>query len=133
MTTELRGFYPEIEPYETGMLDVGDGPQRVLARGRVVDRDIPAVGRKRERDLPPDAARGARDEGGAVPRSASCDHGDGSVPARAGVPERSSALRISWTGAAPSTSSSRSCTRMPKPTFSPCRWPWLAGSWVRPL
>jgi proline iminopeptidase len=25
MTTELRGFYPEIEPYETGMLDVGDG------------------------------------------------------------------------------------------------------------
>ena len=27
MTTELRGFYPEIEPYETGMLDVGDGHQ----------------------------------------------------------------------------------------------------------
>lgn len=25
MTTELRGFYPEIEPFETGMLDVGDG------------------------------------------------------------------------------------------------------------
>lgn len=25
MTSELRGFYPEIEPYETGMLDVGDG------------------------------------------------------------------------------------------------------------
>ncbi len=25
MTTELRGLYPEIEPYETGMLDVGDG------------------------------------------------------------------------------------------------------------
>jgi proline iminopeptidase len=25
MTTELRGFYPEIEPYETGFLDVGDG------------------------------------------------------------------------------------------------------------
>jgi len=25
MTNELRGFYPEIEPYETGMLDVGDG------------------------------------------------------------------------------------------------------------
>lgn len=23
--TELRGFYPEIEPYETGTLDVGDG------------------------------------------------------------------------------------------------------------
>ncbi|THV14092.1 prolyl aminopeptidase [Rhizobium rhizophilum] len=27
MTSELRGFYPEIEPYETGMLDVGDGHQ----------------------------------------------------------------------------------------------------------
>lgn len=27
MTTELRGFYPEIEPFETGMLDVGDGHQ----------------------------------------------------------------------------------------------------------
>ncbi|WP_416796059.1 prolyl aminopeptidase [Ciceribacter azotifigens] len=25
MTNELRGFYPEIEPYETGFLDVGDG------------------------------------------------------------------------------------------------------------
>ncbi len=25
MTSELRGFYPEIEPYETGFLDVGDG------------------------------------------------------------------------------------------------------------
>ncbi|MFA7414802.1 MAG: prolyl aminopeptidase [Rhizobium sp.] len=25
MTNELRSFYPEIEPYETGMLDVGDG------------------------------------------------------------------------------------------------------------
>jgi proline iminopeptidase len=25
MMTELRGFYPEIEPFETGMLDVGDG------------------------------------------------------------------------------------------------------------
>lgn len=25
MTSELRGYYPEIEPYETGMLDVGDG------------------------------------------------------------------------------------------------------------
>lgn len=25
MTTELRGFYPEIEPFETGFLDVGDG------------------------------------------------------------------------------------------------------------
>jgi proline iminopeptidase len=25
MTTELRTFYPEIEPFETGMLDVGDG------------------------------------------------------------------------------------------------------------
>lgn len=24
---ELRGFYPEIEPFETGMLDVGDGHQ----------------------------------------------------------------------------------------------------------
>lgn len=27
MTTEMRGFYPEIEPFETGMLDVGDGHQ----------------------------------------------------------------------------------------------------------
>lgn len=27
MTTELRGFYPDIEPFETGMLDVGDGHQ----------------------------------------------------------------------------------------------------------
>ncbi|MFN3508256.1 MAG: prolyl aminopeptidase [Allorhizobium sp.] len=27
MTTELRAFYPEIEPFETGMLDVGDGHQ----------------------------------------------------------------------------------------------------------
>ncbi len=27
MTSELRGFYPEIEPFETGMLDVGDGHQ----------------------------------------------------------------------------------------------------------
>lgn len=27
MTTELRGVYPEIEPFETGMLDVGDGHQ----------------------------------------------------------------------------------------------------------
>jgi len=27
MTTDLRGFYPEIEPFETGMLDVGDGHQ----------------------------------------------------------------------------------------------------------
>jgi len=25
MTSELRGFYPDIEPFETGMLDVGDG------------------------------------------------------------------------------------------------------------
>lgn len=25
MTSQLRGFYPEIEPYETGFLDVGDG------------------------------------------------------------------------------------------------------------
>ncbi len=25
MTSELRGFYPEIEPFETGFLDVGDG------------------------------------------------------------------------------------------------------------
>lgn len=25
MTQELRGFYPEIEPFETGFLDVGDG------------------------------------------------------------------------------------------------------------
>jgi proline iminopeptidase len=25
MTTELLGFYPEIEPFETGFLDVGDG------------------------------------------------------------------------------------------------------------
>ncbi|PYB70891.1 prolyl aminopeptidase [Rhizobium wuzhouense] len=37
MTTELRGFYPEIEPYETGMLDVGDGHtvywERVGTRG----------------------------------------------------------------------------------------------------
>ncbi|MBC2774530.1 prolyl aminopeptidase [Rhizobium sp. AQ_MP] len=27
MTNELRGFYPEIEPFETGMLDVGEGHQ----------------------------------------------------------------------------------------------------------
>jgi proline iminopeptidase len=27
MTLELRGVYPEIEPFETGMLDVGDGHQ----------------------------------------------------------------------------------------------------------
>lgn len=27
MTTELRGVYPEITPFETGMLDVGDGHQ----------------------------------------------------------------------------------------------------------
>lgn len=27
MTTEMRGFYPEIEPFDTGMLDVGDGHQ----------------------------------------------------------------------------------------------------------
>lgn len=25
MSTELRGLYPEIEPFETGMLDIGDG------------------------------------------------------------------------------------------------------------
>src|SRR5690606_12637888 len=25
MTSDLRGFYPQIEPYETGFLDVGDG------------------------------------------------------------------------------------------------------------
>ncbi|MDH4441966.1 MAG: prolyl aminopeptidase [Rhizobium sp.] len=25
MTSDLRGFYPEIEPFETGFLDVGDG------------------------------------------------------------------------------------------------------------
>ena len=25
--TELRSYYPEIEPFETGMLDVGDGHQ----------------------------------------------------------------------------------------------------------
>ena len=25
MTSELRGFYPDIEPFETGMIDVGDG------------------------------------------------------------------------------------------------------------
>lgn len=35
--TELRGHYPEIEPYETGMLDVGDGHrvywERVGTRG----------------------------------------------------------------------------------------------------
>jgi proline iminopeptidase len=35
--TELRTFYPEIEPYETGLLDVGDGHQiyweRVGTRG----------------------------------------------------------------------------------------------------
>jgi len=35
--TELRTFYPEIEPYETGLLDVGDGQQiyweRVGTRG----------------------------------------------------------------------------------------------------
>ncbi|MFN7012085.1 MAG: prolyl aminopeptidase [Allorhizobium sp.] len=37
MTQELRGFYPEIEPYETGFLDVGDGHtiywERVGTRG----------------------------------------------------------------------------------------------------
>ena len=37
MTAELRGFYPEIEPYETGFLDVGDGHsvyfERVGTRG----------------------------------------------------------------------------------------------------
>jgi len=37
MTEELRGFYPEIEPFETGMLDVGDGHtiywERVGTRG----------------------------------------------------------------------------------------------------
>ncbi len=27
MTIELRSVYPEIEPFETGMLDVGDGHQ----------------------------------------------------------------------------------------------------------
>jgi hypothetical protein len=63
------------------LFDVGDSPQRVVARRRVVDRDVPAVGRERERDLPPDAACGARDEGGAVPRFATCGHGGGSVPA----------------------------------------------------
>ena len=35
--TELRTFYPEIEPYETGLLDVGDGHriywERVGTRG----------------------------------------------------------------------------------------------------
>jgi proline iminopeptidase len=25
MTSDLRGFYPEIEPYDSGLLDVGDG------------------------------------------------------------------------------------------------------------
>jgi len=37
MTQELRGFYPEIEPFETGFLDVGDGHkiywERVGTRG----------------------------------------------------------------------------------------------------
>jgi proline iminopeptidase len=37
MTVELRTFYPEIEPFETGMLDVGDGHtiywERVGTRG----------------------------------------------------------------------------------------------------
>ena len=37
MTSDLRGFYPEIEPYETGFLDVGDGHtiywERVGTRG----------------------------------------------------------------------------------------------------
>ena len=36
--TELRTFYPEIEPYETGLLDVGDGHriywERVGTRGK---------------------------------------------------------------------------------------------------
>lgn len=35
--SELRGFYPEIEPFETGMLDVGDGHtiywERIGTRG----------------------------------------------------------------------------------------------------
>jgi len=37
MTNELRGFYPETEPFETGFLDVGDGHtiywERVGTRG----------------------------------------------------------------------------------------------------
>jgi proline iminopeptidase len=37
MTSELRSFYPEIEPFETGMLDVGDGHsiywERIGTRG----------------------------------------------------------------------------------------------------
>ena len=37
MSADLRGLYPEIEPYETGMLDVGDGHaiywERVGAKG----------------------------------------------------------------------------------------------------
>ena len=37
MTSDLRGFYPEIEPFETGFLDVGDGHtiywERVGTRG----------------------------------------------------------------------------------------------------
>lgn len=37
MTNDLRGFYPEIEPFETGFLDVGDGHtiywERVGTRG----------------------------------------------------------------------------------------------------
>lgn len=37
MTSDLRGFYPEIEPFDTGFLDVGDGHtiywERVGTRG----------------------------------------------------------------------------------------------------
>ncbi len=55
---------------------VGDGVLRVVARGGVMDSDVPAVAGQRERDFTADAARGAGDERDlAEPCLAACDHG----------------------------------------------------------
>ena len=34
MTMSLRGLYPEIEPFDSGMLDVGDGHTVYWERSR---------------------------------------------------------------------------------------------------
>ena len=42
------------------------GVHRVVARSRIVDRDVPSIARKRERNLAPDAACATSDERGPI-------------------------------------------------------------------
>ena len=116
-STSLRTLYPEIEPFDSGMLDVGDGHHDLLGAGRHAGR-----------------------QAGGVPAWRAGRRHLAQAPARCSIPKLYDVILFDQRGCGKSTPACRARAPTPpgiwSPTSSGCaRWPastrWLVfgGSW----